>query len=214
MLQYNIVSTGLTTTFQGTVIFMAIELLHSQIEHLDNETTARKRGKSGPPTLNTKREVHHDLEALIWVLVYAVMIHNYNSLTRETDRKKYKQTLDEYFGHGSARTTFIKRHAMLSFAHSHVGHVHASKWFADEHEQVFFIRCMKLIAEHNKDKEDEEDWGAFEGEIDDDNPALWGSIKDKRDKTPDEDADDTSGTYTQGKATKSAISSKICRRVT
>jgi len=43
-----------------------------------------------PPTLGTKREVHHDVERLIWVFVCAISIHNSNSLTREIDRKQCK----------------------------------------------------------------------------------------------------------------------------
>jgi len=180
---------------------MAIELLHSQVQHLNDETAARKRGKPGPQTLSTKREVHHDLEAFIWVLVYAMMLHNYNSLTRETDRKDYKQTLDEYFGHGSARTTVSKRHAILNLALSYIGQDKASSWFADQHERKFFMRCMTLIANHNKGEE-EEDCGTFEGGINRGNP-LWDSDDDDDgDYSYDEDVHDVSGTYVQGKTTK------------
>ena len=107
----------LRTAFQGTVNFMAVELLRRQVDHLDDEQDARRTGKQGPPT---KREAHHDLEAFLWVLVYAMMIHHYNSLTHETDRAEYKETLDEYFGHGSAKFICINRQD-LYLAHSRVG---------------------------------------------------------------------------------------------
>ena len=42
----------------------------------------------------------------------------------------------------------------------------------------------------------------FEGEIDDDNHAIWGRIKDKKYKSPDEDANDKYGTYLSSKATR------------
>jgi hypothetical protein len=131
-----------------------------------------------------------------------MMIYNYSSITKDSERKEYKQVLDEYFGHGSAATTLIKRHAMLSLALSQGGEDQTFEWFADQHERRFFIRCMTLISKHNKAEEEEEDCGAFEGEINDDNPALWQLIKGKRQKSPDEDTDDMSGTYIQGKATK------------
>jgi len=45
-------------------------------------------------------------------------IHNYNSLTRETDRGQYKGSLDDCFGHGSAKTILEKRKSMLYSAQS------------------------------------------------------------------------------------------------
>jgi len=182
---------------------MAIDLLNSQVQHHNDEKVARRRGRPGPPTLSTERQAYHDLEGLLWVLVYAMMIHSYNSLTHEADRKEYKVTLDDYFGHGSARTIFVKRHAMLSFAHSKTGLDHISKWFTDQHERRFFIRCMALIAKHHKAEEEEEDGKAFEGEITDD-IAPWGPADDDSDDSPspDEDAKDTSGTYKPVKTTK------------
>jgi len=87
---------------------MADEPLRSQVEHLENEGAARRRGKPGPLTL---RDVYHDLEALIWVLVYTIMTHNYNPLIRETDRKEDKAMIDHHFGHGSAETIAEKRQA-------------------------------------------------------------------------------------------------------
>ena len=182
---------------------MAIELLESQVEHFDSEEAARKRGRPGPAVLSMERKAYHDLEALIWVLVYAMMIHNYNSLTHETDRKGYKKILDDYFGHGSAKMILDKRHAMLSSAHSHVSWNRVSKWFPDPDERNFFTTCMSLISEHIKEEEKAAKWPRmFEGEINDDNPTLWGLFKDKPDENPDEDADDKSGAYVPSKATK------------
>ena len=196
---------GLTTTFQGTVIFMALDLLHSQVRHLNDEKVARKRGKPGPPTLSTERNASHDLEGLLWVLVHAIMIHNYNSLANETDRKEYKVTLDDYFGHGSARTTYVKRHAMLSFAYSDIGRDHISEWFSDPDERKFFISCMSLIAEHYRPEKTVVNWKTPMSDLNDDS-APWGHTDDESDNSlsPDEDAEDTSGTYRSVKATKSA----------
>jgi len=176
---------------------MAVEPLLRQVQHLNNEAAARKRGNPGPPTLSTKREVHHDLEALIWVLVYAMMVHSYNSSTRETDKKEYSVVLDDHFGHGSAKTILEKRKAMLYSAQSLVGLEQISQWFPNPRERRFFIRCMTLIAKHDKGGE-EEDCGTFEGGLNRDNP-LWDSADDEDDYSHDEDADDVSGTY---KATK------------
>ena len=50
---------------------MAVELLSRQVWHLKVEKAARKE-KHGPPMLGMKREVYSDLEAFLWVLVYAI----------------------------------------------------------------------------------------------------------------------------------------------
>jgi len=184
---------------QGTVIFMAVELLRSQAHHVIAEKAARRKGKHGPVSLSMKREVYHDLEALLWVLVYAMMIHNYNSLTREPDRKEYKETLDSYFGHGSAQIIVDKRKAMIYSAQAEADQRYISQWFPDPREQRFFICCMTLIAEHER-TEEKKNFGTFQGKITP-RTLLWDASDDESDISPDEDAVDQSGTYGKGKGT-------------
>ena len=201
MLNWILISRRLMTEFQGTVIFMALELLRSQVRHHRAEKSARRNGRPGPRVLSSERQAHHDLEAFIWVLVYAMMIHHYNTLTRDTDIKEYKETLDSYFGHGSARIILDKRKAMIYSALVGVGEDCVSQWFPDPDERRFFIRCMTLIDEHDRGKDEKEDLETFEGEISASNP-LWDSDDDESDSSPDEDAEDQSGTYRPGGAAK------------
>jgi hypothetical protein len=193
----------LKTAFQGTVIFMAVELLRSQVRYLEAEKAARRKGKQAPLALSMKREAHHDLEAFLWVLVYAMMIHHYNSLTHETDRRDYKVILDSYFGHGSAEIILDKRASMIYLARARVGEHRVSRWFPDPQEQGFFVNCMTLVAKHDKEEGKKVNFGTFKGEIDDTNP-VWDISDDESDGSPDEDAEDMSGTYRQGKAAKGA----------
>jgi len=74
-----------------------------------------------------------------------MMIHNYNSLIGEPDRKEYKGTLDSYFGHGFAQIIVDKRKAMIYSAQVEADEGYISQWFPDPREQRFFIRCMTLI---------------------------------------------------------------------
>ena len=201
MVTLMLISRRLMSAFQGTVIFMAVELLRSQVRHLKAEKAARRKGIRGPLALSMERHAYHDLEAFLWVLVYAMMIHNYNSLTHETDREEYKETLDSYFGHGSTTIILDKRTAMIYSALARVGEDRVSQWFPDPHERRFFIRCMSLISRHDKEEEEEEDLGTFKGEISAGN-LLLGSSDDESDSSPDEDAEDQSGTYKQSKAAK------------
>ena len=176
---------------------MAVELLRRQIVFLGNQRSARKKGMLGPLMLNNKQEAYHDLESLIWVLVYAMMLHHYNSLTQETDRKEYKVVIDHYFGHGSTETIIEKRQAMY-LAHSRVGSNCVSRWFSDPRERKFFTDCMELIAENDEEGREERekrDRGTFTGEIDDNNPELWSGIDLGMDEPPDEDTG-KSGKYT------------------
>jgi hypothetical protein len=190
----------LTTAFQGTVIFMAVELLRRRERHLHAEMTARRDGTQEPLTINMKREVHHDLESFLWVLVYAMMIHHYNSLTHETDRMEYKQILDTYFGHGCAEVIVDKRQT-LYLAHSRVGEHRVPQWFPDPHERRFFIRCMTLIAENDREEEERKDFGTFDGEIDFTNP-VWDHSDDERDINPDGDAENQFGAHTKSETTE------------
>ena len=178
---------------------MAIELLESQVHHFDDEEAARRRGRPGPPTLITERKAYHDLEALIWVLLYAMMIHNYNSLTQETDRKRYKRIIDDYFGHGSAQNILDKRYSMLSSAHVDISQNRLSKWFPNPDERKFFTSCMSLIAKHHRPEKKVTNWKTPVRDINDDNPP-WDRADDESDSDPDEDANDTSGTYMSDKA--------------
>ena len=201
MLKSVFISRKLMTPFQGTVIFMAVDLLRSQEEYFIAEKAERRKGKHGPLTLRMERQTYHDLEAFLWVLVYAMMIHHYNSITRETDRQEYKDTLDSYFGHGSATIVLDKRTAMIYSAQAPVSEGRTTRWFPDPHERRFFTRCMTLIAEHDRKEEEKEDLGTFKGDISAGNP-LWDSSDDESDSSPDEDVEDKSGTYRQGKTAK------------
>lgn len=178
---------------------MAVELLRSQVLHLQAEKAARINKKQGPLTLSVERQAHHDLEAFLWVLVYAMMIHNYNSLTHETARQAYKEILDSYFGHGGAKVIKEKRQD-LYLAPSRVGEGCVSQWFPDSNERSFFTQCMRLIADHDREQEEKVEHPQFEGEISEANLG-WDSSDDQSDITYDEDAEDKSGTYKRSTAT-------------
>jgi hypothetical protein len=200
MLKSVFMSRTLPTAFQGTVIFMAVELLRRREQQLHAEKTAKKDGTQRPLTISIEREAHHDLESFLWVLVYAMMIHHYNSLTHETDRVEYKQTLDTYFGHGCTED-IIKVRQDLYLAHSRVGDNRVSEWFPDLHERRFFIRCMTLIAENDREEEERKDFGTFDGEIDCTNP-VWDHSDDESDSNPDGNAENQSGTHTKNETTE------------
>lgn len=50
------------TMFQGTVIFMAVELLCNQVWHLDAKKVKRHKGNYEPFRLSIEQKAYHDLE--------------------------------------------------------------------------------------------------------------------------------------------------------
>lgn len=182
---------------------MALELLCCQCQHLEGVKTARKNGTTGPPSLSKAREVHHDLESFLWVLIYAIMLHNYNSLPSEIDRAAYKEKLDAYFGHGSAHVVVDKRQGMVYLAMGRVGDDSVLRLFPDHHEREFFKSCMSLIDLH--DREDVRAVVKKDSETSNSDlsaPTFLWNVPDKSDSRPDGDAEDKSGTYGKGKATE------------
>lgn len=127
---------------------MCLELLRLSRRYHVNAEAAHKQGKDGARTLSVKREPHHDLEAFFWVLVYAMMIHHYNSLINEDDRKKYHGYTDEFFGHGSFTPLFRSREDLIS-APKRVSEDRVAEWFPDDNERKLFIEMMELIDKHN-----------------------------------------------------------------
>jgi len=77
-----------------------------------------------------------------------MMIHHYNSLTSEDDRKKYRGYIDEFFGHGSFTPLFRAREDLIN-AHKRVSDDRVAEWFLDENERTLFIEMMELIDKHN-----------------------------------------------------------------
>lgn len=127
---------------------MCLELLRLSRRYHVNVEVAHKQGKDGASTLSVKREPHHDLEAFLWVLVYVMMIHHYNSLTNEGDRKKYRGYIDEFYGHGSFTPLFRAREDLIS-APKRVSEDRVAEWFPNDNERKLFIEMMELIDKHN-----------------------------------------------------------------
>ena len=121
----------------------------------------------------------------------------------------YKEILDDYFGHGSARVIHDKRLAIVLSAHARQERI--STWFPNPDERDFFISCMNLILKQYGTEEDEANRTTPVGDISD-AIAPWDPADDESDSSlsPDEDANDTSGTYKSIKATK-AVRTPIAR---
>lgn len=102
-------------------------------------------------TFDFKHRLWHDLESLIWVVVYAMMVHQRNHLA-ETDPdmfKQYNQDLGECW-EGHAYSNVLRSHAYMVRAGCSPDSQLVSLWFPDPSKATFFRDAMLLI----RDQED------------------------------------------------------------
>jgi hypothetical protein len=95
----------------------------------------------------------HDFESLIWVVVYAMMIHHRNTLAATDPGKcqRYKMTLDDCwavhsYGHLHRYHTF-----MIAIGCSFNAHKTVSSWFPNPREAAFFCNAMRLLRNQTQD---------------------------------------------------------------
>ena len=97
----------------------------------------------------------HDLESLIWVLVYSMMVHQRNTLAA-TDPEMfelYKGELDEcWAAHAHSNLLRSHNHIMMTGLSGHSKHIVGS-WFHDPPEAAFFRDAMRLV----RNQQDEDD---------------------------------------------------------
>ncbi len=127
-----------TLCAQGTALFMARQLLNA----LDSIT--RRPTASG---FTFQHRLCHDFESLIWVVVYAMMIHHRNSLT-PTDREmceEYKGVLDRCWAAHAYSNILTSHDHMMATGCSAYSQDTLSSWFPDPHEAAFFRNAMRLI---------------------------------------------------------------------
>jgi len=110
--------------------------------------THRYYKKRGPENFTFQHRLGHDLESLIWVIIYAMMVQRRNILAA-TDSKThtdYKEQLDGFWG----------AHSYSKLANCHGALVYAgitrtrtlveTLLFSDPLEAEFFRAAMRLVA--------------------------------------------------------------------
>ena len=106
----------------------------------------RKVGPSASD-FDFQHRLGHDLESLIWVAVYAMMVHQRN-IFAATDSEMfelYKQELDHCWAAHAYRNIFTSRNQAMTIGCSARSGIIVSFWFPDPHEAAFFRDAMKLI---------------------------------------------------------------------
>ena len=97
----------------------------------------------------------HDFESLIWVVVYAMMVHHRNILTT-TDPEEYeayKELLDGGWA-AHAYSSLHRSHSyMITTGCSFDSQPTVKLWFPDPREGAFFRDAMRLLRNQTQDGE-------------------------------------------------------------
>ena len=107
-----------------------------------------------PSDFTFQHRLSHDFESLIWVVVYAIMIHHRNSLA-PTDKEgceQYKRALDRCWAAHAYGNILISHDHMLVTGCSSYSQKTLDVWFPDRHESAFFREAMRLIRDQDEGK--------------------------------------------------------------
>src|SRR5258706_3030944 len=126
---------------QGTALFMARRLLYSFT------SVKRSRDRRTTSDFTFQHRLCHDLESLIWVVVYAMMIHQRN-IFAATDSEMfelYKEGLDQcWAAHAYSNLLMSHNHMSMTGSDSECQPT-VSSWFPDAREAEFFCDVMCMI---------------------------------------------------------------------
>jgi hypothetical protein len=102
-----------------------------------------------------QHELCHDLEALIWVVVYAMMIRRRNHLaaTDPTESAAFQDVLDDCWGLHSYSHIWYNHGAMIGSGCSAMYELVESLWFQEPLEATFFRGAMRLVRGQLQDDE-------------------------------------------------------------
>ena len=96
----------------------------------------------------------HDFESLIWVAVYAMMVHQRN-IFAATDSgmfKLFKGELDDCWAAHAYKNILISHDHMMVTGSTTSRRSKASLWFPDPREAAFFRDAMKLIHDQGNEE--------------------------------------------------------------
>ena len=117
-------------------------------DHLLTALTTMQWNSGRPKSdFNFQHRLCHDFESLIWVVVYAMMVHHRNTLatTDPEECEWYKQALDHcWAAHAYSNLLRSHDHMTLTGCKMH-SQAMVNLWFPDPSEAAFFRDAMRLI---------------------------------------------------------------------
>ena len=111
-------------------------------------TMGRPRNRPTKSNFTFQHRLCHDLESLIWVVTYAMMIHHRNLLAATDPEmcEEYKETVDECW-EGHVYSNIRRSHNdMILTGTDPDSESLVSLYFPDPREAAFFCDAMRLLA--------------------------------------------------------------------
>jgi len=125
---------------------MSISLLNALDEYYELVGKATKNSAIVvPPELNFVPGARDDLESMIWVITYAIMVHHQESL-EGSDKADYKRdVVDQFYGSLSYSGLAKERDVMVFRGTNRLAR-QPEKWIPDPTQSKWFRRAMTLVS--------------------------------------------------------------------
>ena len=125
---------------------MGIRLLKSLAKYYDIvEMATINPAIVAPPGLDFVPGPGHDLESMIWVLTYAIMLHHLGSLRGSLKARYQRRVVDNFYGSLSYSGLTEKRKIMIYDGTSRFAD-EPEEWIPDPAQCKWFRRAMMLVA--------------------------------------------------------------------
>ena len=129
---------------------MSMSLLKALTNHYDLvDLTAINPTIIVPSELDFIPKPGDDLESMIWVLTYAIMLHHQESLHGPMKALYKRKVVDQFYGGLSYSGIAKERKAML-YSGTDLLDNEPEKWFPDPAQSKWFRRAMTLVEGQSK----------------------------------------------------------------
>ena len=131
---------------QGTALFMSISLLRALTKYYDVvEMATTNSAIVAPSGLDFVPGPGDDLESMIWVFTYALMLHHQASL-KGSDRADYKRDVVDNFYGTLSYSGLAEKRTFLAVAGINPRSRGPEAWIPDPVHRKWFRRAMALVA--------------------------------------------------------------------
>ena len=131
----------------GTALFMSIRLLNALTEHYDLvESAATDPTIVVPSELDFAPRPGDDLESMIWVLTYAIMLRHQEGLQGPKKAQYELNVVDRFYGNLSYSGLENGRVFMVFHGSNRLGN-DPERWIPDPAERKWFRCAMTLVAD-------------------------------------------------------------------
>ena len=125
---------------------MSVPLLDALTEyHEQLDRATEDRAIVGPSFLDFKPGAGDDLESMIWVLTYAIMLHHQESLQGSEKADYMRNVVDKFYGNLSYDGLAVKREVMEYRATNPLAKS-PEQWIPDPTQLRWFRQAMTLVA--------------------------------------------------------------------